>query len=100
MMGLCAVLCVAAAAAQPTSSSDRLRVEIDAEGQQPTPEMAAKEWEARAGMAKEMSDALTDIMAVLLHGSDSAKDSFIERLGQMAVSSGEAGREQAAAVGP
>ena len=82
-----------------SEGAERLRVEIDARGGNDSPvqsdEMRAHEAEARAGLAKELSDALVDIMAVLMHGSDSAKNAALHRLGEMAISTGEAGREQA-----
>ena len=45
----------------------------------------------------ELRDALKDIMAVLQHGSDASKEGALERLVELAVHTGEAGREQAVA---
>jgi len=81
--------------------SDRMRMELDASGaasEEPPPqteEMRLREAAAKEGLDYEYRDALKDIMAVLLHGSDASKDSALERLINLAVSSGEAGREQA-----
>jgi len=75
-----------------------MRAEISTDGTaQPTQsaEMAAEEMKARMGLAEEFTDVLTDIMAVLLHGSDTSKDSAIEKLVEAAMASGEAGKEQA-----
>ena len=60
--------------AEPDGSA-RMQVEIDADAEasvKKNPELAAEEAAARAGMAREISDALTDVMAVLQHGSDSS----------------------------
>eukprot|EP00310_Coccolithus_braarudii_P013911 CAMPEP_0183347172 /NCGR_PEP_ID=MMETSP0164_2-20130417/12077_1 /TAXON_ID=221442 /ORGANISM="Coccolithus pelagicus ssp braarudi, Strain PLY182g" /LENGTH=324 /DNA_ID=CAMNT_0025518561 /DNA_START=16 /DNA_END=990 /DNA_ORIENTATION=- len=94
------VLCAALSCGAQSDGAERLRVEIDAHGggdatMMQTDDMRAREAEARAGLARDLSDALVDIMAVLLHGSDSAKNAALERLGSMAISTGEAGREQA-----
>lgn len=77
-------------------SMDRLREEVSAGGEvREAPDLGAKEAAARAGLAKHLSDALVDIMAMLLHGSDSTKDGSIEQLGQLAINTNEGGREQA-----
>jgi len=81
--------------------SERMKAEIDGHGSVSSPpppqsaEMRAKEAEAVAGLSQEIADSLTDIMAILLHGTDQSKDNAIERLVQLAVSSSEAGQEQA-----
>jgi hypothetical protein len=82
--------------------ADRMKAEIDARDMDQaapaapqSPEMAAKEAEALKGMATEIRDSLTDIMAVLQHGSDGSKEGAIETLLGLAVSTGEAGKEQA-----
>ena len=46
-------------------------------------------------MAREISDALTDVMAVLQHGSDSSKDAGLERMIHLSMGSSRAGPEQA-----
>lgn len=79
---------------------DRMRVEIDAQAEQAEPpaqssEMAAEEAAALAGMEKELSDALTDIMAVLKAGSEDTKVAAVERLVHMAVATAEHGPDQA-----
>ena len=58
-------------------------------------EMAQKEQEALAGMEPGIRDALKDIMAVLEHGSDQSQESALEQLIGFAVSTGQAGPEQA-----
>ncbi|KAL1504244.1 hypothetical protein AB1Y20_010653 [Prymnesium parvum] len=80
--------------AAPEDGSERMRVEMDSAGVQ-TADMAAKEAEAKAGMAEELKDTLTDIMAVLQHGSDPSKDQAIGQLVQIALQTSEAGSEQA-----
>jgi len=76
------------------AAAERMRVELDASGGQAAatdPRLA----EQLAGMAREMTDALTDIMAALQHGSDAARDGAVARLAQLSVATAEAGREQA-----
>lgn len=70
---------------QDEDGTETLKAEISAEG---------GVQEAALG---ELSDALKDIMAVLEHGSDSSKEGALERLVELAVHTGEAGREQATA---
>ena len=74
--------------------SERMRVEMDAAGGQ-TSEMAAKEAEATARMDQSLKDTLTDIMAVLQHGSDPSKDQAIGQLINIALETSEAGADQA-----
>ena len=54
-------VCAALHCALGDSSTERMRAEVTADGSQAqqTAEMAEQEMQARAGMAKEMSDALT-----------------------------------------
>ena len=83
--------------AEPDGSA-RMQVEIDADASntvKKNPELAAEEAAARAGMAREISDALTDVMAVLQHGSDSSKDAGLERMIHLSMGSSHAGPEQA-----
>ena len=83
--------------AEPDGSA-RMQVEIDADAEasvKKNPELAAEEAAARAGMAREISDALTDVMAVLQHGSDSSKDAGLERMIHLSMGSSHAGPEQA-----
>ncbi|KAL3920826.1 MAG: hypothetical protein SGPRY_005116, partial [Prymnesium sp.] len=75
-------------------ASERMSVEIESDATQ-TAEMAAKEAEATAGMDQGLRDTLTDIMAVLQHGSDASKDQSISHLINIAVQSAGAGKEQA-----
>lgn len=81
--------------------TDRLRSEIDTggaatEAQPPqSAELAAKEAAATSRLDAEYHDGLKDIMAVLVHGSEASKDAALERLVGLAVSTGEASREQA-----
>ena len=96
----CAVLALIAAAAlaaaETSEASARMQVEIDAAAGSaaaaaPDPRLN----EHMMGLAAEMSDQLTDIMASLQHGSDSARDAAVARLGQLSIATAEAGREQA-----
>ena len=95
------VACVAAAAARKPeaepSGAERMAVEIDEAGEQsasmPT-DRSAEERAAKAGLAKQYSDALVDIMAVLVHGSEASKESAIERLIELAMDSAH-GSDQA-----
>jgi hypothetical protein len=57
--------------------------------------MAAEEAKAIAGLAADITDALTDIMAVLLHGSDTSKEGAIERLVELALGTAQHGQDQA-----
>ena len=77
--------------------SERMMAEIDAHGSVPkqSMEMQAKEVEAKIGLSREIADALTDIMAILLHGTDESKDNAMEKVIELAVSSAESGKEQA-----
>ena len=74
-----------------------MAVEIDEAGEQsasmPT-DRSAEERAAKAGLAKQYSDALVDIMAVLVHGSEASKESAIERLIELAMDSAH-GNDQA-----
>lgn len=100
-MGGCVALLLAfTALAACDSGTERMKAEISASGGAAEPaaqsqEMADAEAKAIAGLAQDVSDALTDIMAVLLHGSDTSKDHAIERLIDLAMASGDAGNEQA-----
>eukprot|EP00967_Tisochrysis_lutea_P157284 scaffold318836_cov33-Tisochrysis_lutea.AAC.2 len=77
---------------EETEPAERMQVELSATAQPADdPRMA----EQLAGMAAEMSDALTDIMAALQHGSEAARNHAVERLVQLSVATAEAGREQA-----
>ncbi len=84
-VALLAVLLLSAEAGKPPAAEEK----------EQSPVMAAKEAEAVAGLEKEYNDALTDIMAVLLHGSDASKEAAIQRLVGIAVETGEAGAQQA-----
>ena len=98
---VCLVLAVSlAAAAKETelTGAERMAVEIDASGEQDggvPNDRSAEEQAAKAGLAQQYSDALVDIMAVLLHGSESSKGGAIERLVELAMDSGGTGAEQA-----
>ena len=90
LLAMCALACASA-----DGSTERLHAEMAADSQpQQSAEMAEHEMRARAGLAKEMSDALVDIMAVLLHGSDASKDGAIAKLIDIAIHTGEAGTDQ------
>ena len=93
---LLALLACGASAADKgkEEGSERMRVEMDAAGGQ-TAEMAAKEAEAMARMDQSLKDTLTDIMAVLQHGSDPSKDQAIGQLINIALETSEAGADQA-----
>ena len=92
----CLAVALLSSPALGEDSMDRLREEVSAKGEiREAPDLAEKEAAARAGLAKHLSDALVDIMAMILHGSDSAKDAGIERLAQFAINTNENGREQA-----
>lgn len=84
------------------SSKERVLAEIEASTGSTSeataaqsPEMAEEEAKARASLSRDVSDALTDIMAVLNHGSDSSKDSAIEKLIELSMATGRAGEKQA-----
>lgn len=96
------VLCALVTAAAADDGAERMRAELvdGSGGVAPAPppqsaDMAAKEAEALAGLEPQIRDALKDIMAVLEHGSEQSKDGALERLIGFAVSTGEAGPEQA-----
>lgn len=96
------VLAVSFAAAAPNSEqtgAERMAVELDAVGGQSSApnDRSAEEQAAKAGLAQQYSDALVDIMAVLIHGSETSKGSAIERLVELAMDSGGTGAEQAPA---
>jgi hypothetical protein len=79
---------------------DRMQVEMDANGgtgEPPpqSPEMAAEEAKAVAGLASDIKASLTDIMAILLHGSGPSQEQAIEQLIHLAASTSEAGPTQA-----
>ena len=81
------------------AGTERLMAEVQADGDaakmSQSAEMAEHEAKAIASLDAEYKNALKDIMAVLLHGSDDSKTQAMERLVGLAISSGEAGREQA-----
>ena len=101
LVGVALLLAYAASAKEEPSSFERLEDEIDddeaeeGQGSQYASERAGDEMAAKAGMARQYSDALTDIMAVLLHGSDGSKESAVERLIELAMDTGGTGHEQA-----
>ena len=100
LLRLCLVLAFSlAAAAKETeqTGAERMAVEIDAAGEQSgmPNDRSAEEQAAKAGLAQQYSDALVDIMAVLIHGSESSKGGAIERLVELAMDSGGTGAEQA-----
>lgn len=99
---LALVLCASVALAKKQDyageGADRMAAEIDANGDVEQPqsaEMAVHEAAATQGLNAQYKDALTDIMAVLLHGSEASKEAAVERMVGLAVATGEAGREQA-----
>jgi len=71
--------------ASEEKGAERLRSEISADGG------------VEPLLESELRDALKDILAVLQHGSDASKEGALERLVELAVHTGEAGREQAVA---
>ena len=100
LLRVCLVLAVSLAAAAKEAEqtgAERMAVEIDAAGEQSgmPNDRSAEEQAAKAGLAQQYSDALVDIMAVLIHGSESSKGGAIERLVELAMDSGGTGAEQA-----
>lgn len=87
---------------QEDEGFDRMQVEMDAASggaasapPPQSPEMAAEEARAVAGLASDIKAALTDIMAILLHGSGPSQEQAIEQLINLAASTSEAGAQQA-----
>ena len=79
---------------------DRMQVEMDATGgtgelPPQSSEMAAEEAKAIAGLADDIKASLTDIMAILMHGSGPSQEQAIEQLIHLAASTSEAGPTQA-----
>ena len=91
-----AVTLAAAASNSDQTGAERMAVEIEAAGEQSSMpnDRSAEEQAAKAGLAQQYSDALVDIMAVLIHGSETSKGSAIERLVELAMDSGGTGAEQ------
>mmetsp|Transcript_11594 Transcript_11594/g.37171 ORF Transcript_11594/g.37171 Transcript_11594/m.37171 type:complete len:301 (-) Transcript_11594:105-1007(-) len=74
--------------------AERMHTEFDAAGGVVAPSDLGSFAHA-AGLAPELADALTDIMAALQHGSDSSREDAIAQLVQLSVETAEADREQA-----
>ena len=91
-------LAVAKRSEPKDEGTERMLAEIDAGGDATavqSAEMATREAVAVSNLDDEYADALKDIMAVITHGSDTSKDSALERLVELAVTTGEASRDLA-----
>jgi hypothetical protein len=80
--------------ADDAGDAERMYAELDAAGGAVASSDLTSFADA-AGLAPELADALTDIMAVLQQGSDLSREDAVAHLIQLSVETAETGREQA-----